>query len=313
MTKSLTITLTAILSIYTGAALAGDPESCKKVRFSDVGWTDITATTAMTSLVLEAIGYNPESRILSIPVTYTGLKSNDIDVYLGDWQPSLEVDRKPYLDEGALEVVGPNLTGAKYTLAVPAYVAAEGVKDFSDLNKYSDKFNSKIFGIEPGNNGNRIILEMVESNQFDLGKWQLIESSESAMLAEVNRAINKKQWIAFLAWAPHPMNNVYQIEYLSGGDETFGPDYGGATIYTNVRKNYLQECPNVGKLITNLRFDINAEGEWIGAILNDGKLPKAAVTEWLKANPEAADPWLEGVTTYDGGDARAALRSKLGL
>ena len=30
-----------------GAAFAGDAESCKKVRLSDVGWTDIQATTGV--------------------------------------------------------------------------------------------------------------------------------------------------------------------------------------------------------------------------------------------------------------------------
>jgi len=50
-------------------------------------------------------------------------------------------------------VVRANLKGAKYTLAVPAYVAQAGVRDFNDLRSFSDRFNHKIFGIEPGNNG----------------------------------------------------------------------------------------------------------------------------------------------------------------
>ncbi|MGO4836392.1 glycine/betaine ABC transporter substrate-binding protein, partial [Rhizobiaceae sp. 2RAB30] len=35
--------LAALLA--TSQAFAGDPESCKTVRLSDVGWTDIQATT----------------------------------------------------------------------------------------------------------------------------------------------------------------------------------------------------------------------------------------------------------------------------
>jgi glycine betaine/proline transport system substrate-binding protein len=38
-----------------------------------------------------------------------------------------------------------------------------------------------------------------------------------------------------------------------------------------------------------------------------------AATEWLKANPDALTPWLEGVTTFDGGDALAAVKAALGL
>ena len=36
----------AVLAL-AGSANAAEPESCEAVRFSDVGWTDITATTAL--------------------------------------------------------------------------------------------------------------------------------------------------------------------------------------------------------------------------------------------------------------------------
>ncbi len=52
--------------------------------------------------------------------------------YLGDWQPSMEEDRKPFLADGSVEVVRANLEGAKYTLAVPSYVADAGVHTFAD-------------------------------------------------------------------------------------------------------------------------------------------------------------------------------------
>src|SRR5262245_6706831 len=53
------------------AAQAADPASCKAVKFSDVGWTDITATTAITARILEGLGYEPKIQVLSVPVTYT--------------------------------------------------------------------------------------------------------------------------------------------------------------------------------------------------------------------------------------------------
>ncbi|XUX19674.1 choline ABC transporter substrate-binding protein (plasmid) [Shinella yambaruensis] len=307
----LILAMAAGLLAPLGAAEAADPESCKAVRFSDVGWTDITSTTAVASAILEALGYAPESKLLSIPVTYTSMKNKDIDVYLGDWQPSMEADRKPFLEDKSIEVFGPNLTGAKYTFAVPKYVADAGVRDFADLQKFAEKFGSKIFGIEPGNNGNRMITEMIEKKAFGLGGWELVESSEQGMLAEVGRAIGEKQWIVFLGWAPHPMNSVYAIDYLSGGDDYFGPNYGGADIYTNIRAGYAQECPNAARFVTNLRFTLDMENEIMGAILNDGKDAKDAATEWLKAHPDAVKPWLDGVTTLDGRPAAEAVNGLL--
>ena len=49
----------------------------------------------------------------------------------------------------------------------------------------------------------------------------------------------------------------------------------------------------------------------MGAILNDGADPRDAAKAWLAANPAAWEPWLDGVTTKDGGDAKAAVTAAL--
>ena len=58
--------------------------ACERVRFSDVGWTDITATTAVSSVILDALGYETDTKLLSVPVTYASLAKGDIDVFLGN-------------------------------------------------------------------------------------------------------------------------------------------------------------------------------------------------------------------------------------
>ena len=306
------LALSASLGVMAEAAAAGDAETCKKVRFSDVGWTDITATTATANVLLEAMGYEPEVQLLSVPVTYSSLKSKDIDVFLGNWMPTMENDIKPYREDGSVETLGVNLEGAKYTLAVPKYTYDAGLKDFADIAKFKDKLENKIYGIEPGNDGNRLILDMISGDKFGLKGFELVESSEQGMLAQVAKSAPKKTDMVFLGWEPHPMNANFEMAYLSGGDDVFGPNFGGATVATNVRKGYVAECPNVGKFIANLKFTLKMENEIMGGILNDGKEAKAAATEWLKANPDAVTPWLQGVTTFDGGDAAAAVKAKLG-
>jgi glycine betaine/proline transport system substrate-binding protein len=294
-------------------AWAADPASCEEVNFADVGWTDITATTAATSVVLEGLGYEPEAEVLSVPVTYASLKNGDIDVFLGNWMPTMEGDIAKYREEGSVEVLGANLEGAKYTLAVPKYTAEAGLKDFGDIAKFKDKLDAKIYGIEPGNDGNRLILDMIAQDAFGLKGFEVVESSEQGMLAQVDRSVKRQEDIVFLGWAPHPMNNNFELVYLSGGDDVFGPDYGGATVFTNVRKGYTSECPNLGKLLANLKFSLAMEGAIMGAILNDGKDPEDAATEWLKANPGALDGWLAGVQTLDGKDGLPAVKAHLGL
>jgi glycine betaine/proline transport system substrate-binding protein len=299
--------------LAAGAARAADPESCQTVRLSDVGWTDITSTTAATAEVLKGLGYQTDIEILSVPVTYASLKNKDIDVFLGNWMPTMEGDVRPYLDDGSVENVGVNLEGAKYTLAVPSYLADEGLKDYADINKFRDQLDGKIYGIEPGNDGNRLILQMIDEDAFGLKGFELVESSEQGMLAQVARATQRKEPIVFLGWEPHPMNKNFDLTYLAGGDDWFGPNYGGATVYTNVRAGYLEECPNVGQLLKNQKFTLAMENEIMGAILDDSQSPETAAEAWLKEHPDVLETWLDGVTTVDGEPGLSAVKEYLGI
>ncbi|AGU98439.1 choline ABC transporter substrate-binding protein [Vibrio campbellii] len=297
----------ALSAVATGAYA----NQCETVRFADVGWTDITATTAVTSELLKGLGYKTKTDLLSVPVTYSSMANGDIDVFLGNWMPTMEGDIAKYREAGTVETVRANLEGAKYTLAVPKYVYDAGVKSFADLAKNADKFKDRIYGIEPGNDGNRLIQDMIDSDAFGLKDFSLVESSEAGMVSQVSRAVRRNQWIVYLGWAPHPMNSNVEMEYLSGGDDFFGPNYGGANVYTNVRQDYLSECQNVGQLLKNLEFSLEMENQLMEAILNQKQKPAKAAQEWLNANPQQLEAWLEGVKTLDGKDAKQAITSYL--
>jgi glycine betaine/proline transport system substrate-binding protein len=280
---------------------AAEPASCHEVRLPDIGWTDVTATTALTAALLEQRGYRPRITVLSVPVTYASMKHADIDVFMGNWMPTQEADRKSYIDEGSVEDLGVNLTGAKYTLAVPAFAYEAGLRDFTDIGKFAAELDHTIYGIEPGNDGNRLILGMIHADTFGLGDFKIVESSEQGMLAEVERAINAHRPIVFLGWAPHPMNLRFDMRYLSGGDTVFGPNFGGATIHTNIRAGYAQQCPNVVHLLRNLTFTIGLESELMSAILDQHRDPHEAAVAWLTAHPDASAKWLDGVANFGGG------------
>jgi len=312
--RKLAFAATAVGGLAIGTAHAADPETCEVVQFSDVGWTDITATTATASVILDGLGYEPEVQILSVPVTYASLKNGDIDIFLGNWMPTMEADIRPYLDDGSVvSLADPNLEGAKYTLAVPDYLAEAGLTDFADIAAFEDQLDGEIYGIEPGNDGNRLILEMIDQDAFGLGGFELVESSEQGMLAQVARAVGNQEPIVFLGWEPHPMNANFDLTYLSGGDDWFGPDYGGATVYTNVRAGYLEECPNVAQLLQNLSFTLEMENEIMGKILDDGMDGQEAAKAWLTENPDVLDGWLDGVETVSGEPALPAAKAALGL
>lgn len=289
-----------LIGLGLGTAHATDPGSCRKVRISDIGWTDNQVTNALFATMLKSLGYTPDVKTLSEEVTYAGIKSKKLDVFLDDWTPSMDKITEPYVKSKAMQMIGPNMTGAKYTLVVPTYLYDKGLKSFADIAKFGKELNYKIYGIEPGNDGNVHILKMIKTGAFGLKRFHLVQSSEQGMLAEVARKYPHKAPIVFLGWEPHPMNVNFKISYLSGGHKYFGKDGGAAAIYTNVRYGYAAACPNVGKLLSNLHFTVGAESAMMDSILVK-KMDAAVVAKaWMKAHPASVKAWLSGVTTFAG-------------
>ena len=305
--------LTAICGVQSAAAAPAEPASCQTVRLSDVGWTDVTATTALFAQLLRQLGYQPQITVLSVPVTFASMKNNDIDVFLGNWMPAQKAMVEPFLKEQSIDLIRTNLVGAKYTLAVPDYLYEAGLKDFADIARFSSDLKATMYGIEPGNDGNSLILSIIKKNQFNLGGFKLIESSEQGMLAEVERAISVKRPIVFLGWAPHPMNTRFSIRYLSGGDDSFGPDFGGATVRTTTRTGYSSACPNLGRLVANLSFALDDENLLMDDILNKHLQPDAAASAWIAANPAKVARWLDGVSKFGGEPVGIAAGRRTGL
>jgi glycine betaine/proline transport system substrate-binding protein len=240
------------------------------------------------------------------------LKNKDIDIFLGNWMPTQQNDIAPYIESHSIDVLGPNLVGARYTLAVPQATYDAGLHDFTDIVKFNDQLGGKIYGIEPGNDGNRVVLGMIKQGKFGLGNFDLVESSEQGMLAQLERSIRRHQMMVFLGWEPHPMNIKFAMKYLTDATNTFGPDNGAAAVFTNVRSGYLGECPNIGRFLKQLKFTLPLEDTLMNAVLTGGQDASEAAEAWLKTNAATWQPWLDGVTTLEGKPAAPALKTSLG-
>jgi glycine betaine/proline transport system substrate-binding protein len=307
------LTLAAFGAALTGSSHAAEPQSCTQVRMADPGWTDIDATNAVAGVLLKALGYQQNVSNLSVPITYQGLKKGQIDVFLGNWMPAQGPLVKPFIDDHSIDVLHANLVNAKFTLAVPDYVAAAGVHSFADLIKHADQFNGKIYGIEPGAPANQNIKKMIADKAFGLGDWKIVESSETGMLTQVERAVRDKQWIVFLAWEPHVMNTKFHLTYLSGGDAYFGPNYGGATVNTVTRAGFAGQCTNLAKLFQQMTFNVDMENQIISNVLQNKVDVNTAAMNALKGNPALLSAWLKGVTTTNGTDGLQAVQAQLGI
>ncbi|WP_017938955.1 choline ABC transporter substrate-binding protein [Zestomonas thermotolerans] len=306
-------TINAVLAgamLLAGLAFNAQAEDtrCATVKLGDPGWSDIAVTNGIARFLLDGLGYRAETPTLAVPIIFAGLHKGQIDAFLGNWMPAQQSNYDKFVAAGSVDKLTQNLSGTEYTLAVPRYVHDAGVKTFADLERFADKFDRKIYGIGSGAPANESIRQMIAGNEFGLGGWTLVESSEQAMLVQVGRAVKRDQFVVFLGWTPHPMNVQFDMAYLKGGEKYFGES---GSVNTLARKGYAEQCPNVARLLTNLRFTQEMENAIMDQVLNGSASTDAAVKDWLKNNPTAIDGWLEGVTTRDGGDGAAAVKAKL--
>ena len=109
ISRALVACLALSATFVSSSVYAGDPASCAKPRFSDVGWTDITATTQIANQILKSLGYKPDVAVLSVAITFKSLENGDIDVFLGNWMPLQEPSQAPLVKAGKIDVAATNL------------------------------------------------------------------------------------------------------------------------------------------------------------------------------------------------------------
>ena len=295
------------LVVFTGPAWAGD-----KVKFGYVDWPGVTVKTAVAARILNLLDYETDMLGLSVPVVFKGLSSGDLDLFLGGWLPTMKTIADKYFGDGSIMAVTVNLDETIYTLAVPKYAWDAGCKSHADLNKFADKFGKKIIGIEPGNDGNKIVLDMIAQNTYDLKGWRLIEGSTEAMMIAVGAAFKKKEWVCWLGWSPHWMNLAYDIKYLEDPENQWGSE--PEVVKTLAHAGFDRDNPNLFKFFTQFRVTPEIQGEWIDQYSRQKKDPEAVADEWIRNNLGIVDQWVYGVTDAGGKRrARNAIRAALNM
>mgnify|MGYP006274576231 CR=1 FL=1 len=306
----MTIAVFAFVLILSGSAFAAKKDP---IKIASVSWTGVTVKTELAVEILQSLEYEADNLMVSVPIAYKAMASGEAEFFLGNWMPTQETIANKYFDQGTVIKSVANMRDAKYTLAVPSYCYEGGLQNFSDIHKFADKLNNRIYGIEEGNDGNQVILKMINNDMHNLGNFTLIPSSAAGMLSQVQSFAKDKKWIVFLGWSPHYMNKVIDMKYLKGStSETFGPDDGTATVYTNYRKGFDKEYPNVTAFLENFKFPISMMNEIMTMLhKNDNMDPSEAGMKWIKEHPEIYKTWLKGIKTVNGEPAVPAFEAAI--
>jgi len=277
----------------------------KDVTLGIVEWPGVTQKTYVLKEVLDNLGYEVKINTFTVPILLKAVSTGDVDAFAGTWFNSLGDTLQQYIDDGTIVVLGNNVEKSLYRSAVPTYVYEAGVKSLADLDKYADKFDRKIYGIEPGNAGNEIMMKAVDNDTYGLGDWKVLESSTSAMLASVERATESKEWIVFSGWKPHWMNVAYDMKYLDDPESIWGKP---SKIGTIARSGLPEDDPNLTRFLKQFKINSEIQSAWIMEYGKKKRDPEVVAKEWVADNLDVVNPWLEGVKTVDGQDAQKVVQ-----
>jgi glycine betaine/proline transport system substrate-binding protein len=268
------------------AAANGGGGSCETVTMGIIpSWTDGLSMAHLWKDVLEDEGYTVEIEKLSEAAPlYTGLANGDIDIYPSAWP---EVTHASYMDKygDQIEDLGTYYDNAKLTFAVPEYTDVDSIED---LQGNAEQFDGQIIGIEPGAGLTEVTKESVIPS-YNLGDdYQLVESSTTAMLAELKKATESQEDIVVTLWRPFWANSSFPIKDLEDPEGALGEPEG---LHELGREGFSEDCPEVAEMIGNATLTDEQYGSLENMVVNEyGQGKEAeAVDAWLEQNQDWVD------------------------
>ncbi|HVF01887.1 MAG TPA: glycine betaine ABC transporter substrate-binding protein [Rubrobacteraceae bacterium] len=287
---------------------AGSDET---INFGTVDWPEAIAKTNVASTVVDALGYETDISEVSVPLVFQGLETGDLDVFVEAWFPTMQTNMDE-IDQESVTSAATNLPEATFSVAVNREACDAGVTSHEDLDQFADRFEAggtpTIYGIEPGNDGNQVVIDMIENDTYGLGDWEIVESSTNGMLSEVESRVDEGEWVAFTGWEPHWMNNKFDMCLLEDPEEAWG---GTSHVETLLNAEFAEGNPELDKFFGQMIVDKEIQANLIDQIDNSGKEPEQVALDWLNENTELTDQWLDGVKAADGTDGAEALKSYL--
>ena len=278
MKKTLAAMLLASAAL-TGAAQA---QGSGNVNLAYVEWSDAIVATNILAHVLEDQGYTVSMTPLPAAAMWQAVATGEADAMVAAWLP---VTHAAYLEEreDQVEVLGPNIEGARLGWAVPTYMEIDSIEDIAADPSVVD---GQIIGIDPGAGLMQASEKAIEDYSLDV---TLVDGSDATMTAALQDAISREEPIAVTAWTPHWMFSRFDLKYLEDPKGSLG---GEETVNNVVRTGLQEDMPDVYDIISKFRLDL-ADEEALMLENEEGGDPVETARAWIEANPDKVSAWTE--------------------
>lgn len=266
----------------------GSEDSYKTTVGADSGGQTVTlatvkiASTNVLAQVLKEAGFNVQITTVDPAIMFSSVAEGQLDAMVGGWVPTTH---QAYAEEYGDSMVdlGANLEGAISALTVPTYM-----EDINSITELTDENDSTITAIEPGAGVTNSAQNAVK--EYDnLSDWEVSVSSTGAMIAELDQAINNEEDIVVVGWKPHWMFMDYDLKMLDDPENVFG---GYEEIHSYAREGLKEDNPEAYKIIDNFYWEVEDMSSVMEELATDVE-PEEAADNWIEANRETVDGWLE--------------------
>lgn len=277
--KTIKNMLWALIMVLVLSACGDQKEN--RINLIYVNWAEGIAMSNVAKVVLEENGYEVNLMNADVAPIFASLSRANADVFMDVWLP---VTHNDYMQEyeSSLEILGENFGDARIGLVVPDYVT---INSIDELNKYKDKFDGEIVGIDAG--AGIMIAAEKALETYDLD-FKLLTSSEAAMTAILSKSIENQKWVIVTGWTPHWKFSRFDLKMLEDPQLIFGE---AETIKTIARKGFTEDQPFVAEFFANVSFTSEQIASLM-AIIEDMGNECEGSKKWVEDNQELVNSWL---------------------
>lgn len=262
-----------------------DKDSKEDIIMGQISWAENIAVTNMWKVILEEEGYDVEFNLLDMGTTMAALESGDLDLTLEVWLPVQDANYLKQYQDSVDFAEEPWYDNAKVGLVVPEYM--EDVNSIEDLKKYQDEFEGEITGFDPGAGTMEVTEDVIEDYELD---YELITSSEPAMITEIAETIKENGSIVAPLWSPHRVFSEMDLKFLDDPKETYG---GVEEIFTASRQGFDEDFAEVDQWMKNWEMDDDAIGELMQYVGDEEENPIKGAEKWVEENRDLVDEWIK--------------------
>ena len=288
MNKLKKATTMSLAALMVAAGLSGCSNTTsstddKKITIGFVNWAECVAVSNIWENILEEQGYEVELTQLDVAPLFVGMAQGDVDIFLDSWLP---ITHSNYWEEYQDDLYDAGVwyeESAKLGIVVPSYVTIDSLEEF---NSVAAQFDNEIVGIEPGAGMMKTTAEVID--EYGMTGTTLVQGSEAAMLAALDKAYSNGEWIAVTGWSPHWMFASYDLKYLADPMGKFG---SAEEIHTLMNKDFAQSNAEVTTMMENFSMGDQEIGN-VEKLINDGMDPADAAKQWIEDNQDIVNSWI---------------------